>query len=157
MTCSIYYRYESNSIDLHVYYVSIVYNAVEGALRLRGGETPFEGRVEIYLGGKWSRIGNSGWDLDDAAVACRQLGFEGASFAPRGSYFGPGEQDLPVNLDHVRCTGGESSLLECAGSVFNLSRHGNSVPGHDAGVLCAGKWSLFDVVEVADLCVVVNK
>ena len=48
---------------------------VEQSIRLRGGSTPFEGRVEVCLGGGWGTVCDDGWSYYDAIVTCRQLGF----------------------------------------------------------------------------------
>ena len=47
---------------------------VEGEIRLRGGTTSREGRVEICLG-VWGTICDDGWGTTDARVVCRQLGY----------------------------------------------------------------------------------
>lgn len=47
---------------------------INGSLRLAGGNNIFEGRVEICTGGEWRPISTVGWDDQDAAVVCRQLG-----------------------------------------------------------------------------------
>ena len=41
-----------------------------------GGATPSEGRVEICLDNYWGTLCNNGWDIRDAMVVCRQLGFD---------------------------------------------------------------------------------
>ena len=47
---------------------------MSGSLQLVGGAVPSEGRVEICLGGNWATI--CGYrDTANAAVICRQLGF----------------------------------------------------------------------------------
>ena len=50
----------------------------EWSIRLRGGRTPFEGRVEVLLGSHWGTIEDSHWDFEDAMVVCSQLGFTAA-------------------------------------------------------------------------------
>ena len=49
-----------------------------------GGRNSTEGRVEIYYNGRWGAICDRDWDMNDATVACRSLGFPGAVDAPTG-------------------------------------------------------------------------
>ena len=46
-----------------------------GAIRLAGGESKNEGRVEICFNNQFGTICDDEWDNSDAAVVCYQLGF----------------------------------------------------------------------------------
>ena len=48
---------------------------MEWSIRLRDGIAPLEGRVEIFIEDSWKVVADNDWDLQDAHVVCRQLGF----------------------------------------------------------------------------------
>uniref|UniRef100_A0A5F9DTN1 Galectin 3 binding protein n=1 Tax=Oryctolagus cuniculus TaxID=9986 RepID=A0A5F9DTN1_RABIT len=103
----------------------------DGDMRLANGDSANEGRVEIFYRGQWGTVCDNLWDLMDASVVCRALGFQNATEALGRAAFGPGTG--PVMLDEVVCTGTESSLAECRslGWLKSNCRH-----AQDAGVVC---------------------
>ena len=115
----------------------LLFNAfVCKGIRLAGGSNEAQGRVEIYYQGKWGTVCDEGWDINDGAVVCRQLGFqEVLSITNMATNFGPGSG--PIQLQDVACLGTENNLFMCPlpssiGKV-SLCRHSN-----DAGVICGG-------------------
>ena len=47
----------------------------QGEIRLIGGATSSEGRVEFCNDGVWGTVCDDAWSTPDAQVVCRQLGF----------------------------------------------------------------------------------
>ena len=104
-------------------------------MRLVGGSTPGEGRVEVYHAGEWGTVTDDAWDLNDAHVVCRQLGYgEAVSSSCCASY---GEGSGPIWMDNVQCVGTEARLDQCVFSGWGVAPS----DGHaeDAGVACAGQ------------------
>ena len=48
----------------------------EGGVRLQDGTDPSNGRVEVCRNGIWGSPCSSHWNISDARVLCKQLGFE---------------------------------------------------------------------------------
>ena len=57
----------------------IVHSSCEEVVRLVGGNSDSEGRVEMCYNGVWGSICNDGWSYTDAAVVCRLLGLQAES------------------------------------------------------------------------------
>lgn len=105
-------------------------------IRLVGGANSTEGRVEISYNGEWGTICDDFWDLNDAKVVCRQLGFSTALGAPKSAFFGAGDENLQIWMDNVHCKGTENSIDDCnhnGWSEHNCRHH------EDASVMCAGE------------------
>ncbi|XP_050394148.2 uncharacterized protein LOC126812030 isoform X2 [Patella vulgata] len=84
-------------------------------IRLRGNASSFNaGRIEVYRGRKWGIVCDDEWDLQDASVACRQLGFkQGALSAIGKAYYGIPAENTDILMDNVNCKGSESTLQSC--------------------------------------------
>jgi serine protease 12 (motopsin) len=44
-------------------------------LRLAGGPSDREGRVEVYINNEWGTVSDSDWDQNEAKVVCESLGY----------------------------------------------------------------------------------
>jgi len=100
-------------------------------IRLVGGASPTEGRVEVYTRGQWGTVCDDLWGDADATVVCQQLGF-GSGVARVQAAFGQGSG--PIWIDNSACTGNETSLLQCGSN--GIGNH-NCAHSEDAGVVCS--------------------
>jgi len=88
-----------------------------------------EGRVEIFYQGTWGTVCDDSFTVEDANVACRQMGYtSGTSYT-----FGGDGGGMPILVDDMQCSGNEASLLDCS------ALWGSHNCGHyeDAGVICS--------------------
>ena len=121
-------------------------NAEAGTVRLVHGSGRHEGRVEIVFAGTWGTVCDWSWDLLDAIVVCRQLGYYTALSAPVGAF---GEGTGPIWLYEVWCSGNEANLTQCRSSHVTQQYCTHS---RDAGVVCSGVYAC-----VSHFSVVINK
>ena len=54
-------------------------NCFDGEMRLVGGETETEGRVELCYGYRWGTVCDNQWTDEHTALVCRHLGFSDVS------------------------------------------------------------------------------
>ena len=107
---------------------------VEGELRLVGGTSTDEGRVEVYLNGEWGTVCDNDWDTTDATVVCQQLGHLRAVSTHGAAHFGEGSG--PIWYDNVDCTSSETNITQCSHSGIGVH---NCTHSQDVGVVCGGK------------------
>lgn len=112
-------------------------------IRLLGGRTEHEGRLQVMLDGKWGTVCDYGWTIIDAALACHQLGL---ALNPidwrleRSEIPGAGSQE-DILLSNVRCTEHDTDLLQCRSETKNEFEN-SCTHDMDVGVRCyQGAWA----------------
>ncbi|KAM6044948.1 antigen WC1.1-like [Theristicus caerulescens] len=113
---------------------AVICSAAFASLRLVGGGSHCDGRVEIFQRGTWGRVLDDQWDLREANVVCRQLqcGQAETAYNPPKPERGMG----PVGLRGVRCAGHETNLTQCNTSLPESALAGGVA--EDVGVICWG-------------------
>ncbi len=83
------------------------------------------------MSSEWQTVCDDSWDIAEAEVVCRQLGYGYAILAIQGAAFGEG------SVWHWQrdwyCNGNEFSLDDCSGSSTT-----NCYYSEDASVICSG-------------------
>ena len=101
--------------------------------------TQYEGRVEVYYNGTWGTVCDDAWDLNDAEVVCRRLGYGPAISARHEMFYGQGS--VQILLDNVSCIGTERSISECSHGGWGTGNcHSESA---EAGIKCADPNGIF--------------
>ena len=78
-------------------------NCTSGEVRLVGGTSESEGRVEFCQSGTWGTVCDDAWGVDDATVVCRQLGYADVSKCAFHPLHFTGS--MKFLLLHIRCHG----------------------------------------------------
>ncbi|XP_061179220.1 CAP-Gly domain-containing linker protein 1-like [Saccostrea echinata] len=100
-------------------------------VRLVGGSTISEGRVEVYHSNVWGTICDDNWGSSDARVVCRMLGYSGSYTAYSNARYGQGVGQ--IWMDEVGCSGSESSIFSCRNNGWGVH---DCSHGEDASVKC---------------------
>lgn len=106
-------------------------------IRLLGGKTTNEGRLQIKIDNKWGTICNYGWDIKDAALVCHQLGMT----------LNPDDWNLERNeipsagitesiiLSNVQCDDYDVDITKCKSEKF-MDFENSCTHDNDVGLRC---------------------
>ncbi|XP_070552435.1 uncharacterized protein [Ptychodera flava] len=97
----------------------LVTDAESEVVRLVGGDTPYEGQVEMFIGDEWLPVlyyrpyGEDvvqSWSFQAADILCKELGYKGAmSYGNFDALSG----DPRRRITNIRCDENHESLLDC--------------------------------------------
>ena len=103
--------------------------------------------MEVNLrGSDWGTVCDDFFDINDANVICKFLGFPGAIAAYRRAHFGEGTGS--ISLDNLHCTGSEMTPFHCPHNGFGIH---NCRHSEDAGVQCTCKPCQMISIHACDL------
>ncbi|PIO26584.1 hypothetical protein AB205_0143420 [Aquarana catesbeiana] len=114
---------------------NIPYMGYENTIRIVGGRTRYEGRVEMKLGTSWGYLCSDGWTTKEAMVACRQLGLGYSLHAVTETWYWDSSNMTDMIMSGVRCSGTEMSLQQCTHHRAVSCK--NTGSRHAAGVICS--------------------
>ena len=81
-------------------------------IRLFGGKRASMGFVEVFHNGSWATICGTNWDIKDAAVVCRELGY-GDGVKANANYPSASDRSRAV-LNPIHCKGTEFKISQCS-------------------------------------------
>uniref|UniRef100_A0A8C5FS37 Lysyl oxidase homolog n=1 Tax=Gadus morhua TaxID=8049 RepID=A0A8C5FS37_GADMO len=126
---------EDAAVRCHVPYMGL-----EDSIRLTGGRTRYEGRVEVLGPGpnrthSWGLICGESWGSKEVTVACRQLGLGYANQGLKETWYWDSSNVTEMVMSGVKCTGAEMSLSQCQHhKVLNCQK---TAAKFAAGVICS--------------------
>uniref|UniRef100_A0A3Q0R740 Lysyl oxidase homolog n=1 Tax=Amphilophus citrinellus TaxID=61819 RepID=A0A3Q0R740_AMPCI len=82
-------------------------------IRIVGGRSSYEGRVEVQVGSKWGTVCSTGWTTKEAMVVCRQLGLGYSMHAITETWYWDSSNVTDMVMSGVKCTGNEMALSQC--------------------------------------------
>ena len=88
---------------------------VPGGIRMDGyiSHNHITGQVEVYYNHQWYEVVYDDWDIKDATVACRQLGYDYVASSSSSSSY-----NYQTAFYNLTCNGTEKSLFDCTHSGF---------------------------------------
>ena len=105
-------------------------------IRLTGGSTSYEGRIEVFLDGQWGTVcSTEEITTAEAATLCISLGFGPPQSVVSGALYGD-SADVPILVDSLVCQGAKDHFTEC-----RVSRNKGLSCTHDndIGIICSRK------------------
>ena len=112
--------------------------------------------MEICLNGVWGSVCDDSWDVREAIVVCRQLGYNGSKFhlpfypsfiihvtvllasTALSEHRVLSNSPQIYHLDDVNCDGSENTLSDCPHAGIGVENC--AIGAEEAGVMCTSKF-----------------
>ncbi|XP_054741887.1 protein bark beetle isoform X2 [Anastrepha obliqua] len=114
-------------------------------VRLVGGAGDYEGRLQVYLDGRWGTVCDYGWTVLNAALVCHHLGY---TLNPRDWRLHRSQMPTvgvteDVIVSNVRCTEHDLDITKCHAEYLTRGEFENSCTHeNDVGMRCyEGAWA----------------
>ncbi|CAM1310968.1 SCRASP1 (predicted) [Pycnogonum litorale] len=132
-----FYKHNTSTHFVTSQHRSTYYERVSSVLEIRivnrNAKVLNEGILEVRVNGdEWGLVCDDFWDINDAMVACRQLGFMHGALESHGGLISKSGASK-FFMDNVKCVGNETLLMNCKSSVWG---HHDCSSGEAAGVKC---------------------
>ncbi|XP_037833612.1 lysyl oxidase homolog 3B isoform X1 [Kryptolebias marmoratus] len=119
---------------------NVPYMGFENSIRITGGRTRYEGRVEVLSSDSngtqsWGLICGENWTTKEAMVACRQLGLGYANQGLQETWYWDSSNVTEMVMSGVKCTGSEMALSQCQHHKTVSCQ--KSAAKFSAGVICS--------------------
>ncbi|XP_066153612.1 uncharacterized protein [Euwallacea fornicatus] len=105
-------------------------------VKLAGGDQPNEGRIEVTVFKKTGYICDDQFEITDANVLCKELGFPLGALEVKGnSHYAKSleEKNTLYMMDDIECFGNETSIMQCNFAGWGIH---NCADNEIAGVIC---------------------
>ncbi|XP_052266898.1 uncharacterized protein LOC127868846 isoform X3 [Dreissena polymorpha] len=100
---------------------TVLCRVLETPIRLLGGKTPFDGRVELHFKNDWKPICYDGYNGKSTDVLCRLLQY---NFS-RDATYSSNSYSSNFLLENLRCVGNESDISLCPSSDWGYTSCSN--------------------------------
>ena len=132
----------------------------DGDIKLSGSSYSSQGRVDLCINGTWGTICSDYFDINDANVVCRQLGYFPYGMLVKCYYYhskihcisgaiiiNSWSNVFPVYINDLNCTGNESTVWDCPhNGLIDYSCYYRN----DAAIACQGISNYVDSLLALD-------
>ncbi|VEN48816.1 unnamed protein product [Callosobruchus maculatus] len=132
---NITYEIETEKYDVETELIKI---EPDVPIRLLGGVSETEGRLQIKVNDQWGTVCNYGWTMKNAALVCQQLGYV---LNPEDWYLERAEipqagTSEKVLLSNVQCDDYDLDITKCKSEKISVDFENSCNHDNDVGIRC---------------------